>query len=202
MKLVDILARELKVWPDGVFSLSQLQHNGAIINGKGYDGREWARLQIADDTPPAGVLVTEDQWQAAVDALKAEVHPTESMALRHQEVGRITRQWNGEGLPPVDLPCQWYSDSQTGWQEVVVLAYSGESAWIQPKGKPSIIVGNPANFLPIRTPEQIAAEVRQRAIEDLGEWLSTNCSIPAPYLWEAAQKIYDAGYRKFEIVDN
>lgn len=71
MKLVDILARELKVWPEGVSCLSQLQHDGAIINGNGYDGREWARLQIAEDTPPAGVLVTEAEWQAAVDALKA-----------------------------------------------------------------------------------------------------------------------------------
>lgn len=86
MKLVDILARELKVWPEGVSCLSQLQHNGAIINGKGYDGREWARLQIAEDTPPAGVLVTEAEWQAAVDALNAP---------------KVV-EWDGVGLPPVD----------------------------------------------------------------------------------------------------
>lgn len=91
MKLVDILARELKVWPEGVSCLSQLQHNGAIINGKGYDGREWARLQIAEDTPPAGVLVTEAGWQAAVDALKAD-RVAYSPAMHIQRAGRVTRK--------------------------------------------------------------------------------------------------------------
>lgn len=81
MKLVDILARGLKVWPEGVLSLSQLQRNGAIINGKGYDGREWARFQIAEDTQPAGVLVTEAQWRAAVDALKAEKEEEKVMTI-------------------------------------------------------------------------------------------------------------------------
>lgn len=66
--------------------------------------------------------------------------------------------WTGEGLPPVDLSVEWYSDSNTGWQEIVVLAYHGDDAWIQPKGKESTIVYNIANFRPIRTPEQIAAE--------------------------------------------
>lgn len=103
--------------------------------------------------------------------------------------------WNGEGLPPVDLPCQWHSDSQTGWQDVIVLAYSGESAWIQPKEKPSIIVGNPANFRPIRTPEQIAADERNNAIAAMMQKVVTatphDCAL-----------LYDAGYRKFEIVDN
>lgn len=72
MKLVDILARDLKKWPEGLEVLSQLRHNGAIINGKGYDARDFDRLEIAEDTYPGGVLVTRAQWQAAVDALKTE----------------------------------------------------------------------------------------------------------------------------------
>lgn len=216
MRLVDILARELKVWPEYALAITQDQ-----------DGETWPSSDL-DVTCSGGIwtsngsfmiggnilpgktsasdystsIVTRTQWQAAVDALKAEVHPTESMALRHQEVGRITRQWNGEGLPPVDLPCQWYSDSQTGWQEVVVLAYSGESAWIQPKGKPSIIVGNPANFLPIRTPEQIAAEVRSKACDAIYGVLTGATVERKGNTSDMAEALYDAGYRKFEIVDN
>ena len=76
-------------------------------------------------------------------------------------------QWGGKGNPPIDMPCEWFSDSQTGWQKVTILAYSGDDAWIQPEGKPSIIVGNPANFRPIKTQEQIAAEEREKAIEEM-----------------------------------
>ena len=62
--------------------------------------------------------------------------------------------WDGKGLPPTGLAVEWHSDSNTGWQKVVVIAYNEDSAWIQPEGKPSIIVGNPANFRPILDVEQ------------------------------------------------
>lgn len=106
--------------------------------------------------------------------------------------------WNGEGLPPVGLDCEWYCDSQLGWQKVVVLAYSGDSAWIQPEGRPSMIVGNPANFRPIRTPEQIAAEERASAVSamlaDAGVTDSAWNEDPETVVW--AEALYDAGYRK------
>lgn len=72
MKLVDILARELKVWPEGIECLSQLKVTGYIINGKGFDGRSFDALQIADETLVAGAIVTRFEWQAAVDALNAD----------------------------------------------------------------------------------------------------------------------------------
>ena len=112
-------------------------------------------------------------------------------------------EWNGEGLPPVGAVCE-NKFMPSGWKKVKILAHDeGNAVFRMDDGyQESYFGGSVGEFRPIRTPEQIAAEVRQRAIEDLGEWLSTNCSIPTPYLWEAAQKIYGAGYRKFEIVDN
>lgn len=71
MKLKDILARELKAWPEGLECLSQLKGTGYIINGKGFDGRAFDALQIADETLVAGAIVTRAEWQAAVDALNA-----------------------------------------------------------------------------------------------------------------------------------
>lgn len=71
MKLVDILARELKVWPEGLECLSQFKSTGYIINGKGFDGRTFDALRIADETLVAGAIVTRAEWQAAVDALNA-----------------------------------------------------------------------------------------------------------------------------------
>lgn len=101
--------------------------------------------------------------------------------------------WNGEGLPPVDLAVEWYSDSNTGWQEITVLAYHGDDAWIQPKGKESMIVGNIANFRPIRTPEQIAEEARQKEIDGIRRDLQDRQLLICDNL---ADLLHDAGYRK------
>lgn len=107
--------------------------------------------------------------------------------------------WSGEGRPPVGLPVEWFSDSQTGWQEIVVLAYHGDDSWIRPKGKESMIVGNIANFRPIRTAEQIAAEERDKAITAM--WLCVHEETPqhTPLLMRAYADLYDAGYRRIEV---
>lgn len=94
--------------------------------------------------------------------------------------------WTGDGLPPVGVEVEWHECQQTGWQRVTVLAYHGDEAWIAPAGKPSIVVGNPANFRPIRTPEQIAEEERNAAIVEIGRLFSEG----------GPAAIYFAGYRK------
>lgn len=122
---------------------------------------------------------------------------------KHLYIERPT-EWNGEGLPPVDLPVEWYSDSNTGWQEIVVLAYHGDDAWIQPKGKESTIVYNIANFRPIRTPEQIAAEKEaQRKQETVVAALraiggSQSKITSASNVYDVISALYDAGLIKAE----
>lgn len=196
MKLVDILARELKEFPQGDSPLVQSSFGQVYICGGGPIIIQTSR---AEDWELAEV--TRAQWQAAVDALKAESAPA----------------WVGVGLPPIGIDVEVFAEyshprfDRFVGQRVHIVAHDVIN------GDPVAVFRMPVDgddteqdyhamvagsLRPIRTPEQIAAEVRQRAIEDLGEWLSTNCSIPTPYLWEAAQKIYDAGYRKFEIVDN
>lgn len=97
-------------------------------------------------------------------------------------------EWTGEGLPPVGIECEWHSDSQTGWQVVKVLAYSGKDAWIKVKGKCPKTVGNPANFRTIRTPEQIAAEKRDAAIKEMQRLVGSCNTFPFA-------ELYDYGYR-------
>lgn len=116
-----------------------------------------------------------------------------TFAARAELVEFKQLEWNGEGLPPAGLAVEWHSDSNTGWQEATVLAYHGDYAWIQPKGKPSIIVGNPANFRPIRTPEQIAAEKRGEAIAEIAKASGLRMRDGAV---EVATALYAAGYRK------
>lgn len=79
MKLVDILARDLKIWPEGISAITQGLNTGMLrdenfdeIKGAGY-------LKIAEDSgfhrsisTPNAAIITRAQWQAAVDALKTK----------------------------------------------------------------------------------------------------------------------------------
>jgi len=211
MKLVDILARELKVWPDnnlgnsaalfvaqdrdGMLVTLDPQESPNIIqfNGSNWNRSHWTGgdllFEVAEDCATA--IVTRAEWQAAVDALKAP---------------KVV-EWNGEGLPPVGIVCELKSASKFT-----------EGARLEefPAGT-RMLVGGCANFgghdvavvcvegrhfcgtiipdmlRPIRTPDQIAAEERTKAIDDLVRVTCINRG-------EAA-RIYDAGYRKFEIVE-
>jgi len=192
MKLVDILARELKVWPEGVSCLSQLQHNGAIINGKGYDGREWARLQIAEDTPPAGVLVTEAEWQAAVDALNAP---------------KVV-EWEQGDIPTIGDRCEAYILAETEKQGHQMnrwasgkfigkaLADNGGIALLVECDDGWTHVINGFSYVrPERTAEQVAAEERENTINEALSILPGEVRCKA-VVGQAVQIMIDAGYQK------
>ncbi|HDY5286394.1 TPA: hypothetical protein RQ692_004049 [Pseudomonas aeruginosa] len=104
--------------------------------------------------------------------------------------------WNGQGLPPAGLLVEWKAGLDHEWRRVTVLAYANGDAWLQPDDGDSFIVGNPANFRRIRTPEQIAAEERSKECDRIFFILSNveregNRS-------DMAEAIYDAGYRRQE----
>lgn len=159
MKLVDILARELKSWPEGLECLSQLKGTGYIINGKGFNGRVFAALQLADETLVAGAIVTRAEWQAAVDALNAP---------------KVV-EWDGVGLPPVGLDveikrgnCTWIDGDewQIGKTAAVMASFLNsrdiEMACVQfTGGHCECILARCLS--PIRTAEQVAAEEREKA---------------------------------------
>lgn len=69
MKLVDILARELKVWPDRAESISQSFSGMTFYVPIGGRVHELNRNEISDDWRTAAV--TRAEWQDAVDALNA-----------------------------------------------------------------------------------------------------------------------------------
>ncbi|HCF3423355.1 TPA: hypothetical protein NIC12_004832 [Pseudomonas aeruginosa] len=100
-------------------------------------------------------------------------------------------EWNGQGLPPTGLLVEWKAGLDHEWRRVTVLAYANGDAWLQPEDGDSFIVGNPANFRRIRTPEQIAAEEREKAIEEM-------CFAEETLTVKQAKALYDAGYRRQE----
>ncbi|EOW2059273.1 hypothetical protein [Pseudomonas aeruginosa] len=104
---------------------------------------------------------------------------------------RPQEAWDGHGLPPTGLLVEWKAGLDHEWRRVTVLAYANGDAWLQPEDGDSFIVGNPANFRRIRTPEQIAAEEREKAIEEM-------CFAEETLTVKQAKALYDAGYRRQE----
>ncbi|MCT5733985.1 hypothetical protein LZM23_29285, partial [Pseudomonas aeruginosa] len=87
----------------------------------------------------------------------------------------IDKPWDGQGLPPVGTLCEWHgpnSDGPDGWvyTESNVVAYTDDGLFIcmQKQGCWPVVqrIDN-CEFRPIRTPEQIAAEEREKAIEEM-----------------------------------
>lgn len=216
MKLVDILARELKVWPEGVVTAVQdldgevkfdnshemprMNNSKDVWIRQGDQGDCLYPRDLAEDCSYA--IVTRAQWQAVVEPLKAESRPTESMALHHQEVGRITRQWNGDGLPPVGTVCEAFRPARETWLSVKIIDRQIGSECCACRDDQDYLWWS-TKFRPIRTPEQIAADEREATIKEM-VYGACGCE-PGDGTTTAfilCGLIYDAGYRKFEIVDN
>jgi len=189
MKLVDILARELEVWPEGLECLSQLKSRGYIINGRGFDGRAFTSAEIADETHIAGAIVTRAQWQAAVDALKAEKE-----FVPYDFSGPVLdygpKEWSGEGPPPVGAPVEYQRRGAPNgkWYPTKVNFLSGQHV-IFCDSDGDEVRENPSDILfrQIRTPEQIVADERESAIKAF-------MRIGDIYYCDA-EKLYDAGAR-------
>lgn len=114
MKLKDILARELKAWPESVVRISQM--TSGDIWGALADGR-FACVGIATLADDFGMKpVLRAEWQAAVDALNApkgkdKLHPHQRAAVEaardHLADVRLADLIECGGLAPAYLHLQW-----------------------------------------------------------------------------------------------
>ena len=88
--------------------------------------------------------------------------------------------WVGTGLPPVGVECEHHKlggivSDGAEWTRVKIIAHVTDDSRISPvavyipcDGNPPYVGQGTADaFRPVRTPEQIAAELRDRAIEEL-----------------------------------
>ncbi len=111
--------------------------------------------------------------------------------------------WNGKGLPPVGTVCEYRchdSCEPNVWTAVHVLAHAAhgsDTAMLlaeDDNGEPRTMYGRiwvPGTCRPLRTPEQIAAEEREKAIEEM-------CFAVETLTVKQAKALYDAGYRRRE----
>lgn len=136
--------------------------------------------------PTREAVVVEKGWP--------EYEPTWA-AIERRTSGAV--QWNGEGLPPVGTVCEYKRVHE--WQKVEVFA-------VKPNynGSQTVLVtyengcwagcAEPSSFRPVRTPEQIAAEDRDKAIAEMVETARKATGFGQNRADYAA--LYDAGYRK------
>lgn len=101
--------------------------------------------------------------------------------------------WHGEGLPPVGTVCDMHIDD-FGWitGTVVVHIDLDEPTAVAHNGE-EVFHGNASDFRPIKTAEQVAAEEREKAIEEMIRTTSDGITCMDRY---DAELLYKAGYRK------
>ena len=104
------------------------------------------------------------------------------------------QEWGGDGLPPVGTVCEYYCSEYGKWRKCEVVAHYFAS--VVAVDVLDITASRLPNglFRPIKTPEQIAAEEKLQAIDEMmavGNWHSRAFK-------EVVDALYDAGYRKTE----
>ncbi|MCO2196613.1 hypothetical protein FA389_08005 [Pseudomonas aeruginosa] len=116
---------------------------------------------------------------------------------------RPQETWDGQGLPPVGTVCivephntMWGFSSTSGYERKI-LAYYGEYVWLGHAETPLETTRiDKVDFRPIRSPEQIAAEEREKAISEMLDLYNSA-------YWPMTSKqfceiLFDAGYRRQE----
>lgn len=133
--------------------------------------------------------------------------PSEEYYCVHERPSSPT--WNGDGNPPVgELIEALWSASGDVWLKTIVFAFNEHEQPIHrweegPKkyeyqASPLVGIGsNKPYFRPIRTPEQIAAELADQAIKKIAVIICRDGAfdIDDPEVMESAVALYDAGLR-------
>ncbi|MNR29467.1 hypothetical protein D3C85_1468560 [compost metagenome] len=114
--------------------------------------------------------------------------------------------WDGKGLPPTGLEFEWrYGDR--AWKQGKALYIGSVYAILQTCDAEQHYYIRDMQFRPVRTREQIAADKRLHeirnactAINSKVEGYNTNLDCSAA-MRATIEAMIDAGYRKFEIVE-
>ncbi|HEP9454404.1 TPA: hypothetical protein VDV69_006180 [Pseudomonas aeruginosa] len=110
---------------------------------------------------------------------------------------RPQEAWDGQGLPPVGTVCE-VKHRDIGWVRCEIVAHKSFScgglthaiAWIDEN---TLDQSQGLRFRQLRTPEQIAAEEREKAVGDMAMSIQG-----VPYQYPTLYALFDAGYRRQE----
>ena len=122
---------------------------------------------------------------------------------KHDCIQRPTApSWSGEGLPPIGVVCE-YRVCDGPWYKCEIRytikhPAGGVIAYCPHLDHEQALYAPYCQFRPIRTPEQIAAELADQAIKEIAGIICRDGAfdIDDPEVTESAVALYDAGYRK------
>ncbi|MCV3870654.1 hypothetical protein [Pseudomonas aeruginosa] len=100
-------------------------------------------------------------------------------------------EWDGQGLPPVGMVCEYRHMIWPEYRPCEIRYISEESLVAYDGAQEQFYRTCDMLFRPIRTPEQIAAEEREKAIEEM-------CFAEETLTVKQAKALYEAGYRRQE----
>jgi len=108
---------------------------------------------------------------------------------------RPSPSWNGQGLPSVGAVCEMRHDSWhlNNWPKVTVKYASAEYFITEDGAGEQHWHAHSVKFRPIRTPEQIAADERETAINELRKHIDPRASAIAAGIFDCMTRL---GYRK------
>lgn len=117
------------------------------------------------------------------------------------------RGWTGQGLPPVGTSCEYFSKSFQRWLPVVMIGlFRGNPVLgCEETGAVGELDVVEYQLRPRRTPEQIAADEREKVVAPMLEvikqahYAMPNTGVaPSAKARTYAEALHDAGYRKQE----
>ncbi|MCC0321278.1 hypothetical protein [Pseudomonas aeruginosa] len=116
---------------------------------------------------------------------------------------RPQEQWDGQGLPPVGIECETWHVCQPDDITVREILFMGSSLVVMSDKFRGEVTGRleKVQFRPIRTPEQIAAEEREKAVQEmlaLDEYPHGQDRGGMMSRADFCRVLYDAGYRRQE----
>ncbi len=130
-----------------------------------------------------------------------------------QYITRRPARWDGKGLPPVGVICEYHAGYVSEPPEYkaceIIAHFGGESAplaayvFTQHDGTRLVGQGTEEHFRPTRTPEQIAEDKRLHEIRNALTAINAKVHFPndlirGNILAAAVEAMIDAGYRKQE----
>ncbi|HEJ1456468.1 TPA: hypothetical protein SLU67_002735 [Pseudomonas aeruginosa] len=135
-----------------------------------------------------------DYWFCWVEGINKWFHGPSCNVSAEREAtfeARPQDAWDGQGLPPVGAKC--LTDRNDFLREVTILCHGKTRTFVfdHVSQEEICLVLKDRAFLPIRTPEQIAAEEREKAIEEM-------CFAEETLTVKQAKALYEAGYRRQE----
>lgn len=139
--------------------------------------------------------VARECWAMAMDFSSVRDHftygPDGCMGYFHECAIERPAPWAGEGLPPVGEIIEWLDGEYL--PVIVVGHHQGAVVAVDEDDPRRVFIGKKPCYRPIRTPEQIAAEEREKEVNRM---VATTSMLDKTWARKVCESLYDSGYRK------